>query len=76
MKFNVQMQRKILAASTAPVVVEEYSTDRILMTEWVNGCRLDCSTEDDVARLCGVALDVYLVMFLETGTLHCGEFNF
>ena len=33
MEFNVQMQRKKLAAITAPVVVEEYSTDRILTTE-------------------------------------------
>jgi len=70
-QFNAQMKEKNLAAIVAPVVIGEYSTDRVLVTEWVNGRRLDESMEEDVARLCGVALNAYLVMLLETGTLHC-----
>lgn len=65
------MKNKGLNAVTAPVVIDEFSTNRILTTEWVRGNRLDRSEEDDVARLCGVALNAYLVMLLETGTLHC-----
>mmetsp|Transcript_21321 Transcript_21321/g.31347 ORF Transcript_21321/g.31347 Transcript_21321/m.31347 type:complete len:885 (+) Transcript_21321:125-2779(+) len=70
-KFNEQMKKKGLNAVTAPTVVDALSTNRILTTEWVRGNRLDRSEEDDVARLCGVALNAYLVMLLETGTLHC-----
>ena len=70
-RFNQEMKKKGLNAVTAPVVIDELSTNRILTTEWVRGNRLDRSTEGDVARLCGVALNAYLVMLLETGTLHC-----
>ena len=71
LRFNQEMKNKNMNAVCAPQVIEELSTDRVLVTEWVEGCRLDESTEGDVARLCGVALDAYLVMLLETGTLHC-----
>jgi predicted unusual protein kinase regulating ubiquinone biosynthesis (AarF/ABC1/UbiB family) len=70
-KFNREMKEKGLNAVTAPVVIDELSTNQILTTEWIRGKRLDQSDEDDVARLCGVALNAYLVMLLETGTLHC-----
>jgi hypothetical protein len=68
-RFNEEMKAKNINAVISPTVVSELSTDRVLITEWVNGCRLDKSTEGDVARLCGVALNAYLVMLLETGTL-------
>lgn len=74
MRFNEEMKKRNLNAVCAPEVVEELSTNRVLTTKWVNGVRLDRSGEDDVARLCGVALNAYLVMLLEIGTLHCGEY--
>jgi len=70
-KFNEDMKERGLSAVTAPMVVEDVSTDRILVTEWVSGTRLDLSTAGDVPRLCSVALNAYLLMLLETGTLHC-----
>jgi len=70
-QFNEDMKIRGLNAITAPIVVEELSTERILCTEWVEGTRLDLSTAEDVPRLCSVALNAYLVMLLETGTLHC-----
>jgi hypothetical protein len=74
MRFNEEMKKRNLNAVCAPEVIDELSTDRVLTTKWVNGVRLDRSGEDDVARLCGVALNAYLVMLLEIGTLHCGEY--
>ncbi len=74
MRFNEEMKKRNLNAVCAPEVIEELSTNRVLTTKWVNGVRLDRSDEDDVARLCGVALNAYLVMLLEIGTLHCGEY--
>ena len=68
-QFNGEMQTRGLTAVTAPQVVPELSTDRVLVTEWVTGTRLDRSTADDVPRLCSVALNAYLLMLLETGTV-------
>ena len=56
---------------TAPGVVDELSTSRVLVTRWVDGERLEKSQADDVSKLCGVALNAYLTMLLGTGLLHC-----
>lgn len=37
------------------------------MTEWVQGTRLDLDASPDVPRLCGVAVNAYLTMLLDTG---------
>jgi len=70
-RFNAEMKKKGLDAVVAPTVIDELSSNRVLTTEWVQGNRLDRSDEDDFARLCGIALNAYLVMLLETGVLHC-----
>jgi len=71
MRFNEEMIKRNLMAVTAPIVLPEYSTNRILMTEWVDGVRLDKSNAASVPRLCSVALNAYLVMLLELQSLHC-----
>ena len=43
----------------------------VLTTKWVDGERLATSDAADVPRLCGVALNAYLTMLLDTGSLHC-----
>merc|ERR1719473_1852578 len=65
------MEKRGLNAVTAPKVVSELSGSRVIVTEWVDGTRLDTSASPDVPRLCGVALNAYLTMLLDTGTLHC-----
>ena len=55
----------------APPVVGEFSTGRVLVTEWVQGERLERSSSSDVAQLCAVAMNTYLTMMLDTGVLHC-----
>ena len=45
----------------------------MLVTEWVQGTRLDLDASPDVPRLCGVAVNAYLTMLLDTGVLHCDE---
>jgi hypothetical protein len=55
---------------SAPPVVEDLSTDKVLTTEWIEGERLDRSTKDDVTVLCSIAMNTYLTMMLEIGTLH------
>ncbi|GAB5360023.1 hypothetical protein AAMO2058_000591800 [Amorphochlora amoebiformis] len=70
-EFTKAMQDRGLDAVSAPQVVEELSSKHVLTTEWVDGVRLDKSNKSDAARLCGVALNAYLTMLLDTGTLHC-----
>jgi len=54
----------------APAVVEELSGPRVIVTEWVDGTRLDIDKTPDVPRLCSVAVNAYLTMLLDTGVLH------
>jgi predicted unusual protein kinase regulating ubiquinone biosynthesis (AarF/ABC1/UbiB family) len=70
-EFKAAMERRQLNAVTAPTVVAELSTATVLVTEWVAGSRLDRDASADVPRLCGVAVNAYLTMLLDTGTLHC-----
>ena len=60
-----------LNAVTSPTVVDELVRDTVLVTEWVEGTRLDRDASPDVPRLCGVAINAYLTMLLDTGVLHC-----
>jgi hypothetical protein len=71
-QFNKAMKERNLNAVMAPVVLPEYSSERILVTEWVDGTRIDRSEDaSDIPRLCSVALNAYLVMLLELKSLHC-----
>ena len=41
----------------APRAVSEYSTGSVLVTEWVDGQRLDKSSAADVTVLCSIAMN-------------------
>ena len=69
--FEAAMRAKGLDAVCAPTIVDELVRDKVLVTEWVDGTRLDVSTSPDIPRLCGVAINAYLTMLLDTGVLHC-----
>eukprot|EP00535_Pseudo-nitzschia_heimii_P010368 CAMPEP_0197193652 /NCGR_PEP_ID=MMETSP1423-20130617/27680_1 /TAXON_ID=476441 /ORGANISM="Pseudo-nitzschia heimii, Strain UNC1101" /LENGTH=780 /DNA_ID=CAMNT_0042646895 /DNA_START=479 /DNA_END=2821 /DNA_ORIENTATION=+ len=71
-EFTKAMEERGLGTVVfAPEVIDEMSSTHVLTTKWVDGERLSNSDEDDVPRLCGVALNAYLTMLLDTGTLHC-----
>lgn len=70
-QFIEAMSKRGLNAVTSPMVVSELSRDRILVTEWITGTRLDRDSSADVPRLCGLAVNAYLTMLLDTGVLHC-----
>lgn len=71
MDFETAMRKRGLEAVCAPQVVEHLVRPKLLVTEWVNGTRLDRDASPDVPRLCGVAINAYLTMLLDTGVLHC-----
>ncbi|KAL7542745.1 hypothetical protein ACHAXR_012087 [Thalassiosira sp. AJA248-18] len=70
-QFEKAMRKRGLDAVCAPAVVEGLVRDKVLVTEWVEGTRLDRDASSDVPRLCGVAINAYLTMLLDTGVLHC-----
>ena len=49
-EFTKAMDRRGLNAVTAPKVVDELSGPRVLVTEWVEGTRLDRDASSDVPR--------------------------
>ena len=65
--FEAAMRKRRLDAVCAPTVVPELVRDNVLVTEWVQGTRLDLDASPDVPRLCGVAINAYLTMLLDTG---------
>jgi predicted unusual protein kinase regulating ubiquinone biosynthesis (AarF/ABC1/UbiB family) len=69
--FSAAMRQRGLGSVFAPEVVSALSSTHVLTTKWVEGERLAASAASDVPRLCGVALNAYLTMLLDTGTLHC-----
>lgn len=71
-EFTESIQTTTLAGVVySPPVIEQCTTGKVLTTEWVDGERLDKSSKDDVTILCSIAMNTYLTMMLETGTLHC-----
>lgn len=58
MEFQEAMTKRNLDAVCAPTVVEELVRDKVLVTEWVDGTRLDLDASPDIPRLCGVAINV------------------
>ncbi|KAL3803102.1 hypothetical protein ACHAW5_001966 [Stephanodiscus triporus] len=68
-QFENAMRKRGLDAVCAPAVVEGLVRDKVLVTEWVEGTRLDRDASPDVPRLCGVAINAYLTMLLDTGKL-------
>lgn len=70
-RFLEAMRARKLDAVTTAETVPDLCSQRVLTTRWIDGERLARSTEEDVGRLCGVALNAYLTMLLDTGLLHC-----
>eukprot|EP00899_Mesostigma_viride_P001959 jgi/Mesvir1/11764/Mv00132-RA.1 len=68
--FSEVIKAKGIESVSAPPVYVEYTTRRVLTTQWVDGVRLDQSDAADVPRLCSVALNCYLLMLLDIGKLH------
>jgi hypothetical protein len=71
-QFEAAMRNRGLDAVCAPAVVDGLVRDKVLVTEWVEGTRLDRDASADVPRLCGVAINAYLTMLLDTGERHIG----
>ena len=82
LQFSTSIAATPLAGAVfAPRPLTTASSRRVLTTAWVEGARLDAASADTseegkdlrrrrVSALCGVAMNAYLTMMLETGLLH------
>ncbi|GMH91890.1 hypothetical protein TrVE_jg12289 [Triparma verrucosa] len=53
-----------------PRVYEQYSTRRILVTEWVDGVKLSTCSENEIAEYTPIAQEAFLVQLLQVGFFH------
>lgn len=53
-----------------PKTYSNYTTRRVLTSEWLDGEKLSQSTADDVGSLVKVGVILYLKQLLETGFFH------
>ena len=65
--INAMISRN-LTAVTAPKVF--LASNKIILTQWIDGTKLDIDKSEDTARLCSIAINAYLTMLLDTATLH------
>ena len=51
-------------------VIPEYTSRKIIVTEWIEGQKLNKARPEQIKALCGTLLNCYLIQLLETGLLH------
>ncbi|KAG2454550.1 hypothetical protein HYH02_000395 [Chlamydomonas schloesseri] len=68
MTFKKQMAS--LQGITVATVYPEFTSRKVIVTEWVEGEKLNHSKAEDVRALCSTLLNCYLIQLLETGLLH------
>eukprot|EP00536_Pseudo-nitzschia_multiseries_P005639 jgi/Psemu1/13043/gm1.13043_g len=66
--------RKELAARNCPVkvpeVYQDYSTRRVLTTEWIEGVKLADSSKQTIRTLIPIGVELFLTQLLDMGTFH------
>jgi predicted unusual protein kinase regulating ubiquinone biosynthesis (AarF/ABC1/UbiB family) len=67
-KFRAYYAAPVLEGITAPRVVDELTTKRVLTMEWIEGTKLPWG--DDAERLIGLGLECSTYQLLEKGFLH------
>jgi len=71
MEFQESIEETPLRGAVfSPPVILARSSKKVITSVWIEGERLEESGAEDVTKLCSVAMNTYLTMLLETGTLH------
>merc|ERR1719183_1943499 len=53
-----------------PDVYEEYSTRRLLVTEWIDGCKLSECSPEEIKEFVGIGQECFLTQLLQVGFFH------
>lgn len=65
-----ELIREDLPQVVVPKTYEQYTSRRVLTTQWLDGEKLSQSDADDVGRLVNVGVICYLKQLLDTGFFH------
>lgn len=53
-----------------PDVYDEYSTERVLTTEWIDGVKLADSSRETIRKLIPIGVELFLTQLLDIGAFH------
>jgi aarF domain-containing kinase len=71
---NQMRFRKELAERHVPVVVprvyHEWTTERVLTSEWIEGCKLADCPKDQIRTLIPIGVELFLTQLLDIGSFH------
>ena len=54
-----------------PSVYRQFSSRRVLTTEWVNGVKLADAPKERIRQLIPVGIELFLTQMLDIGVMHC-----
>lgn len=70
LRFKRELELRA-ADVVVPNVYQQYSSQRVLTTEWVDGSKLADATPEEIHRLIPVGVELFLIQLLDIGTMHC-----
>lgn len=73
-RFNSEasaMKKKITKV-IIPNVLEEYTTHRVLVSEWIEGIPLAQAPEQQIQQLIPIGVELFLCQLLDIGKFHSG----
>lgn len=68
--ITFKKQMASLQGIMVPTVHPEFTSRRVIVSDWIEGEKLADSKASDVRALCSTLLNCYLIQLLETGLLH------
>ena len=67
-RFRLELVPKTGAQVYVPLVHHEYTTRKVLVSEWIEGIKLAASPKDTINRLVPIGLNCFLIqVLLQTG---------
>ena len=63
-------KKKVVEKVIVPKVYEEYTTQRILVTEWIEGVPLAQSPPEKIRQLIPIGVELFLCQLLDVGAFH------
>ena len=69
-RFRTDLMPRMGGRIYVPVVYNEFTTRKVIVTEWVEGEKLASSSPDVIERLTKVGIECFLCQLLQTGYFH------
>lgn len=70
MRLKNQLLENDVQGVYIPNVYEEYSTRRLLVTEWIDGCKLSQCPPEEIKEFIAVGQEAFLTQLLQMGFFH------